>query len=190
MPNIAFASARLLAAIALAVLFGGASSSPAAAAGLVEPGLRAGALSPAAIAASCSTQIGRARARIDAANRVDDAITIATLAEYAPVEAGDMAATVKIIPFATSAAALAAACDAVGQAAVSVAPGSGLVIKTRFKELLLSKRLRSMMCGARWTRRILLLDVSPARPMTGCHVWPGRRLGRYDEAGLGDRNLL
>ena len=63
-----------------------------------------------------------ARARIDAANRVDDAITIATLAEYAPVEAGDMAATVKIIPFATSAAALAAACDAVGQAAVSVAP--------------------------------------------------------------------
>ena len=63
-----------------------------------------------------------ARARIDAVNRIDDAITVATLAEYAPVVAGDMAATVKIIPFATSATALAAACAAAGQAAVSVAP--------------------------------------------------------------------
>jgi molybdenum cofactor cytidylyltransferase len=63
-----------------------------------------------------------ARPRIDAANRVDDAITVATLAEYAPVVEGDMAATVKIIPFATSAAALAAACDAAGEGTVSVAP--------------------------------------------------------------------
>ena len=63
-----------------------------------------------------------ARARIDAVNRVDDAITVATLPEYAPVVEGDMAATVKIIPFATSAAALAAACEAAGEAAVSVAP--------------------------------------------------------------------
>jgi molybdenum cofactor cytidylyltransferase len=63
-----------------------------------------------------------ARARIDAINRIDDAITVATLPEYAPVAAGDMAATVKIIPFATSAAALAAACDAAGQATVSIAP--------------------------------------------------------------------
>src|SRR5665213_3380641 len=81
MPNIAFASARLLAAIALAVLFGGASSSPAAAAGLVEPGLRAGALSPAAIAASCSTQIGRARARIDALVRRPGSRTFANTIE-------------------------------------------------------------------------------------------------------------
>jgi len=63
-----------------------------------------------------------ARARIDAVNRIDDAITVATLPEYAPVGEGDMAATVKIIPFATSAAALAAACEAAGEAAVSVAP--------------------------------------------------------------------
>jgi hypothetical protein len=34
------------------------------------------------------------------------------------------------------------------RAAVSVAPGSGRVIKTRFKMLLLSKKLQSMMCGA------------------------------------------
>jgi molybdenum cofactor cytidylyltransferase len=63
-----------------------------------------------------------ARARIDAVNRIDDAITIATLAEYRPVEDGDMAATVKIIPFATTETALAAACAAAGPAAVSVAP--------------------------------------------------------------------
>ena len=63
-----------------------------------------------------------ARARIDAVNRIDDAITVATLPEYAPVAAGDMAATVKIIPFATTAAALAAACEAAGQGAVAVAP--------------------------------------------------------------------
>ena len=61
------------------------------------------------------------RARIDAANRIDDAITIATLPEFAPVVAGDMAATVKIIPFATSAAALAAACAAAADA-IAIAP--------------------------------------------------------------------
>jgi molybdenum cofactor cytidylyltransferase len=62
------------------------------------------------------------RARIDAVNRVDDAITVATLAEYAPVIEGDMAATVKIIPFAAPADALAAACAAAGAEAVSVLP--------------------------------------------------------------------
>lgn len=40
------------------------------------------------------------RVLIDAINRVDPAITIATVAEYAAVEAGQMVATVKIIPFA------------------------------------------------------------------------------------------
>jgi molybdenum cofactor cytidylyltransferase len=62
------------------------------------------------------------RSAIDAVNRRDDAITVATLPEYAPVAEGDMAATVKIIPFATSAAALEGACAAAGEAAVSVAP--------------------------------------------------------------------
>ena len=62
------------------------------------------------------------RARIDAVNRVDDAITIATLAEHRPVVAGDMAATVKIIPFAAPESALAAACAAAAPQSVSVAP--------------------------------------------------------------------
>jgi molybdenum cofactor cytidylyltransferase len=61
------------------------------------------------------------RPRIDALNRVDDAITVATLPQWAPVTEGVMAATVKIIPFATSASALEAACAA-GEGAVAIAP--------------------------------------------------------------------
>ncbi|WP_296745789.1 molybdopterin-binding/glycosyltransferase family 2 protein [Mesorhizobium sp.] len=40
---------------------------------------------------------------IDAINAIDPAITIATLAQHAPVEKGQMVATVKIIPFAVAA---------------------------------------------------------------------------------------
>lgn len=46
------------------------------------------------------------RAAIDRLNRIDPAITFATLPEFAAVEAGRMVATVKIIPFAVPAAAL------------------------------------------------------------------------------------
>jgi molybdenum cofactor cytidylyltransferase len=42
------------------------------------------------------------RAAIDRLNRVDPSITLATLAAFAPVVAGKMIATVKIIPFAVS----------------------------------------------------------------------------------------
>lgn len=42
------------------------------------------------------------QARIDRLNRVDEAITIATLPAFADVQAGQMVATVKIIPFAVS----------------------------------------------------------------------------------------
>ena len=45
------------------------------------------------------------KAGVDALNDVDPAITFATLAEYAPVVAGKMIATVKIIPFAVPGAA-------------------------------------------------------------------------------------
>src|SRR5207248_10430992 len=45
------------------------------------------------------------RPAIDALNRVDPAITFATLPAFAPVVAGKMIATVKIIPFAVSRAA-------------------------------------------------------------------------------------
>jgi molybdenum cofactor cytidylyltransferase len=39
-------------------------------------------------------------ARLDELNEIDEAVTVATLADYEPVEAGQMLATVKVIPFA------------------------------------------------------------------------------------------
>jgi molybdenum cofactor cytidylyltransferase len=45
-------------------------------------------------------------ARIDAINEIDESVTIATLPDFAPVEPGQMLATVKIIPFAAPVAAL------------------------------------------------------------------------------------
>ncbi|MER9853554.1 MULTISPECIES: molybdopterin-binding/glycosyltransferase family 2 protein [unclassified Mesorhizobium] len=50
-------------------------------------------------------------AAIDAINAIDPAITIATLAQHAPVEKGQMVSTVKIIPFAVSAALVGAATE-------------------------------------------------------------------------------
>jgi molybdenum cofactor cytidylyltransferase len=62
-------------------------------------------------------------AAIGRVNQVDEAITVATLAAYRPVIAGDMAATVKIIPFAAPGAALAAARECAGsRGAIRIAP--------------------------------------------------------------------
>ncbi|MFD0935563.1 molybdopterin-binding protein, partial [Methylobacterium trifolii] len=52
------------------------------------------------------------RAAIDAVNDVDEAITAATLPAFRPVVAGEMVATVKIIPYAVAGATLARACAA------------------------------------------------------------------------------
>jgi len=49
------------------------------------------------------------RARLDRINRIDEALTVATLPEDAVVDPGQMVATVKVIPFAAPAAALAEA---------------------------------------------------------------------------------
>ncbi len=62
------------------------------------------------------------KARIDAVNRVHDAITVATLPAFRAVATGDMAATVKIIPFAAPSSSLDRACSAAGEHAVRVAP--------------------------------------------------------------------
>src|SRR5665213_1238300 len=45
------------------------------------------------------------KAAVDALNRIDEAVTLATLPEFKPVVAGEMIATVKIIPFAVAAGA-------------------------------------------------------------------------------------
>ncbi|TVQ36215.1 MAG: 4-diphosphocytidyl-2C-methyl-D-erythritol kinase [Geminicoccaceae bacterium] len=49
------------------------------------------------------------QAAIDAVNHLDEALTIGTLEDYAPVAEGQLIATIKIIPFAAPAAALEAA---------------------------------------------------------------------------------
>lgn len=60
------------------------------------------------------------RAAIDALNRIDESITLATLSPFRLVEPGQMVATVKVIPFAASDAAVAAwECTS---ACLSVAP--------------------------------------------------------------------
>ena len=56
------------------------------------------------------------RTAIDRLNRVDEAITFATLPAFKPVVEGEMIATVKIIPFATSEASLKAALATARQA--------------------------------------------------------------------------
>ena len=59
---------------------------------------------------------------IDRLNRVDEAITVATLPAYKAVVAGEMIATVKIIPFAVAAAARDLALAAARQPLVRIAP--------------------------------------------------------------------
>jgi molybdenum cofactor cytidylyltransferase len=64
------------------------------------------------------------RDAIDRLNRVDEAVTVATLSAYKPVVEGEMIGTVKIIPFAVSRAARDKAVDEAGRAkpVVRVAP--------------------------------------------------------------------
>src|SRR5215510_2388434 len=63
-----------------------------------------------------------AKEAVDRLNRVDEAITFATLGAYAPVVEGEMIATVKIIPFAVATAARDAAVAREAAPLVRVAP--------------------------------------------------------------------
>ncbi|MFT3697021.1 MAG: NTP transferase domain-containing protein [Kofleriaceae bacterium] len=60
------------------------------------------------------------RAAISQLNVIDEAITVATVPADSPVRAGDIVATVKIIPFAVAESKIAAACDIT--AAFAIAP--------------------------------------------------------------------
>lgn len=60
------------------------------------------------------------RAAIDAANAIDEGITLATLLPDTPVSAGRMIATIKIIPFAVPAKALAAALTVLDSETISI----------------------------------------------------------------------
>jgi molybdenum cofactor cytidylyltransferase len=97
-------------------------------------------------------------AAIAAANLVDEAITIATVTPYAAVRAGDMVATVKLIPFGAHCDVVNAAADA-ARGAVALRPWRGCrggLVLTRFAdtaERLLDRaaaaqRARLERCGA------------------------------------------
>jgi molybdenum cofactor cytidylyltransferase len=76
------------------------------------------------------------RAAIAAANAIDEAITVATVRAHAPVRAGEMVATVKIIPFGVAEAAVGAATEAV-RGGVAVWPWRGCragLVLTRFAD--------------------------------------------------------
>ena len=73
------------------------------------------------IAASAGLLVVDAAA-IDAINLVDESITVATLTPMRPVVAGEMIATVKIIPFAVPERCLARSLSAAAMPSVSVAP--------------------------------------------------------------------
>lgn len=87
-------------------------------------------------------------ARIDAVNAVDEAVTVATLPRFKPVVAGEMVATVKIIPYAVPGGVLARACASTAGGALAVAPYRRRrvgVISTRLpslKEATIDKTLR------------------------------------------------
>jgi molybdenum cofactor cytidylyltransferase len=68
------------------------------------------------------------RAAIDALNRLDPGLTVATLEEFRPVEAGRMVATVKIIPFAVPRRAVEAAGELAKRPVLSVAPWRALKV--------------------------------------------------------------
>ena len=89
-------------------------------------------------------------AAIDLINAGDESITLATLPPYRAVVAGEMVATVKIIPFAVPGAALDAAIAAAGSAPLAVAPYRPLrvgVISTLLpglKDSVVAKTIRVM----------------------------------------------
>ena len=111
------------------------------------------------------------RARLDGCNLVDEAVTIATIEPYAPVEPGDLVATVKIIPLAVPGAVLdACAANAGGpEPLLRVAayrPKTAGLVQTRLpgaRESLLDKAVEGL------GRRLAALGGSLARELRCAH---------------------
>jgi len=116
------------------------------------------------------------RAAIDAFNRIDPAITLATLAAHAPVTAGQMVATVKIIPFAVGRDPL--------EAAERIAAASALVRVAAYRPLnvgLVGTMLPSLKSSVMdKTRRMTEARLKPA----GATLLPERRVA-HDAAAIG-----
>jgi molybdenum cofactor cytidylyltransferase len=92
--------------------------------------------------------------RIHAVNAVHESLTVATLLDFTPVTAGQMLATIKVIPYAVPGAALAAVLGRTGggEAAIRVAPYCGLglgLVMTRLPETRTSvlSKMRASVAG-------------------------------------------
>ncbi|MQP65363.1 NTP transferase domain-containing protein [Niveispirillum sp. SYP-B3756] len=68
------------------------------------------------------------RAVIDRANRIDEGVTIATLPPFTPVVAGQMVATVKIIPFAVPESIISQVEQVLGEPSIWLSPWAGLSV--------------------------------------------------------------
>lgn len=98
------------------------------------------------------------RATVDGLNLIDPAITLATLADYAPVRKGDLIATVKIIPLAISSAKVEEAKAVLSKAkAFAVRPFSALSVGLIATEL---PSLKASVMDK--TRRLLETRLSPS----------------------------
>lgn len=113
---------------------------------------------------------------IDRLNRIHSSLTIATLPEFAVVEAGRMVATVKVIPFAAPRAAL--------DEAVSLASGARAIKVAEFRPLkvgLVATQLPALKASVMdKTRRLLEERLAPA----GAGVSEERRVA-HDAAAVG-----
>lgn len=123
--------------------------------------------------------------QVDSINEVDEAITLATLADYAPMEPDQMAATVKIIPFAVKRAQL-DACIAIARRAALLSfhpfrPRKVALIQTELaavKPSLLDKTV------AVTNRRLAAMGNADASDLRSAHE--PAALGETIKAALGD----
>lgn len=106
--HVAALKAAGIADIVVARLDAGDVSEDDAAAAIAQAAGGQGVRADAAFTGRCNLFAEKAgvlvvdRAQIDAMNRIDEAVTVATLPAYKPVVEGEMLATVKIIPFAVA----------------------------------------------------------------------------------------
>lgn len=117
------------------------------------------------------------RALIDAINRIDPAITIATLAAFAPVEAGRMVATVKIIPFAVKA-------DLVDKAAAVAAARQVLAVRP-YRPMKVGV-VQTVLPGVKDSVLAKTMKITEARLARSGSTITGERRTAHDEAEVAE----
>lgn len=131
--------------------------------------------------------------RVDHLNRIDEAVTLATIAPFSPVHPGDMVATVKLIPFAVPAPALDRCLAAADGSLLSIAPfrprRMGLILtevasvpKSLLDRAASAQRVRAERIGSSIVRELRCrhdeASLSAAlRELLGAGCWPILILG-------------